>query len=84
VNAVPLFTRHDDGTITVDGYTDPVYIAPELLFAPCWLDTVERVGEWTFVLRAANGSATYRVVDFSDHALRAELVSTDGPRKDAT
>jgi len=83
---VPEITRHEDGRLTIDGFTDPLLISPELLFGGD-ADYITRLsGEgaepWLFRLSFANGTAVYRVAEWESHALKAELVECDGPRKE--
>jgi len=82
----PICTRHEDGHLTIDGFTDPLLISPELLFEDA--DYIARLaGEgaapWLFRLFFANGTAVYRVVGWERHAVKAELVECDGPRKES-
>ena len=79
----PEITRHEDGRLTIDGFTDPLLISPELLFMDT--DYIQRLDDasepWAFRLTFSNGTATYRVIGWEHHAIKAELVECDGPRK---
>lgn len=87
LNPLPIFSRAEDGTVTVDGFTDRLTIAPELLFSQAHALRGETShllleGDWIFRIRVANGEAVYRVTGWEGHAFTAELVETTGPRKE--
>lgn len=59
------FTRHDDGTVTADGFPERIAISPALLAAsdPGLMRCVIEYGQFHVHLKLANGRATYEVIE---------------------
>ena len=55
------FTRHDDGSVTVDRFVDQCLISEELLNAA--EPELIRIDGDKFTITVRNGSATYEVVE---------------------